>query len=242
MTAPSRARLARGSLDAERVLDAAFELAGQVGLGNLSMPLLAAHLDVGVTSIYWHVRNRDDLLRQMAARAVARLDKLLPAPTDRDPAEWQQFLREYFSKQRSAFTGDDLLTDLTAMRNAKYGPETIELGYLSIERILRYLTSAGFTPVDGWNLYCSLSLYTQGFAVVERRSRATGLPRSGASQVEILDEDATPLIAQLLREEAISIDFVGDATFGAGLQWLLDGAAHRASAASCRGEDLSRRP
>lgn len=235
MTASERARLARGSLDKERIVSAAFELAGQVELANLTMPALATYLDVGVTSIYWHVRTRDDLLCLMAARAVAQLDGLLPTPAGRDPRDWQEYLGEYFKKQRSVFAADDLLADLTSMRNAKYGPETIELGYLGIEKILRYLLSAGLTPVDGWNLYCSLSLYTQGFAVVERRSRATRSAGAGASQLDILDAEATPLIAQMLRDGAISIDLVGDATFEAGLRWLLVGAADRCAKPAVNG-------
>lgn len=230
MASPVRTRLARGSLDRDRILDAALKLAQEVELANLNIPALAARLDVGVTSIYWHVRNRDELIRLMAVRAIERLDGLLPSPDGWDPADWPSYLREYFTRQRAIFANDDLLTDLTVMRVVKYAPKTLSLGYLSIEVLLRYLIAAGFAPVDGWNLYCALSLYTQGFAVVERRSRVTGVPRDPAVQIESLDAEKTPVIAELLREGAVSIDLAGDPTFEAGLQWLLDGAAARASA------------
>jgi AcrR family transcriptional regulator len=230
MTSPGRTRLARGSLDRDRILQTAWKLAQQVGLAELTIPSLAARLDVGVTSIYWHVRNRDELLRLMAARAIERLDGLLPSPDGWEPADWASYLREYFTRQRGIFASDDLLTDLTVMRVTKYAPKTLNLGYVSIELLLRYLMAAGFGPVDGWNLYCALSLYTQGFAVVERRSRVTGFPRDPAVQIESLDVDKTPIIADMLRAGAVSIDLAGDPTFEAGLQWLLDGAAARASA------------
>ena len=230
MASPARPRLARGSLDRDRILEAALILAQEVGLANLNIPSLAARLDVGVTSIYWHVPNRDELIRLMAVRAIERLDGLLPSPDGWEPADWQSYLREYFTRQRGIFASDDLLTDLTVMRVMKYAPKTLSMGYLSIERLLRYLIAAGFTPVDGWNLYSALSLYTQGCAVVERRSRVTGFPRDPALQIESLDVEKTPIIAELLRAGAVSIDLAGDPTFEAGLQWLLDGAAARALA------------
>jgi AcrR family transcriptional regulator len=206
------------------------ELAQEVGLANLNIPLLASRLDVGVTSIYWHFRNRDELIRLMAARVIERFDGLLPSPDGWEPADWQSYLREYFTRQRGIFAEDDLLTDLTVMRVMKYEPKTLNMGYLSVERLLRYLISAGFAPVDGWNLYCALALYTQGFAVVERGSRVMGFPRDPALQMESLDEEQTPIIAELLRAGAVSIDLTGDPTFEAGLQWLLDGAAARVQA------------
>ncbi len=228
MPAPARARLARGSLDRERILEAALALAEDVGLANLNIPMLAARLRVGVTSIYWHVPNRDELIRLMATRAVDRLDGLLPRPDGWEPADWQGYLREYFTRQRGIFADDDLLTDLTVMRVMKYEPKSLSLGFLSIETVLRYLIAAGFAPVDAWNLYSALSLYTQGFAVVERRSRVTGFPRDPARQLESVDVERTPVIAELIRAGAVSMDLAGDPTFEAGLRWLLDGAAARA--------------
>src|ERR1700742_2912856 len=110
MTSPSRTRLARGSLDRDRILSAALALAGEVGLASLNIPALAGRLGVGVTSIYWHVRNRDELIRLMSAQAIGRLEGLLPSPEDWAPSDWAGYLREYFTRQRAVFAGDDLLT------------------------------------------------------------------------------------------------------------------------------------
>ena len=45
-------------------------MAAQVSIDNLSMPVLAKHLDVGVTSIYWYFRRKDDLLDAMTDLAL----------------------------------------------------------------------------------------------------------------------------------------------------------------------------
>jgi AcrR family transcriptional regulator len=47
-----RQRRERGSISVDEILNGAFEVAAEVSIDNLGMPLLARHLDVGVTSIY----------------------------------------------------------------------------------------------------------------------------------------------------------------------------------------------
>ena len=146
MAASSRTRLARGSLDQNRILEAALQLAQEVGLASLTIPALAARLEVGITSIYWHVHNRDELVLLMSERAIERLDGLLPGLDGWEPADWRSYLRGYFTRQRDIFAGDDLLTDLTVMRVSKSHPTTLQRAFPGVERVLRYLTAAGFSP------------------------------------------------------------------------------------------------
>src|SRR6476659_5632670 len=63
-------RRPRGSLDIEEIITGAFELAQDVSIAGLSMPVLAKHLDVPVTSIYWHFRKKEQLLDAMTERAT----------------------------------------------------------------------------------------------------------------------------------------------------------------------------
>ena len=68
--ANGRARRERGSISIEEILRGAFDIARAVSVDNLSMPQLARHLDVGVTSIYWYFRRKDDLLDAMTEQAL----------------------------------------------------------------------------------------------------------------------------------------------------------------------------
>ena len=199
-----------------------------MGLASLTIPALAARLEVGITSIYWHVHNRDELVLLMSERAIERLDGLLPGLDGWEPADWRSYLRGYFTRQRDIFADDDLLTDLTVMRVTKSHPTTLQRAFPGVERVLRYLTAAGFSPIDAWNLYSALSMYTQGFAVVERRSREIGIPLEADLQAGRVDAEQTPIIAELARTGAVSLDLAGDHAFRSGLEWLLDGAAARA--------------
>lgn len=85
-TPGKRQRRQRGSINPEDIISGAFELAQQVSIDNLSMPLLGKHLGVGVTSIYWYFRKKDDLLNAMTDRGRAwRPDPAWPGvrPDDR---------------------------------------------------------------------------------------------------------------------------------------------------------------
>lgn len=65
-------RRARGSLTADKIVDTAFAIAAESSVDELSIPLVAKSLGVGVTSIYWHVRNKSELLDAMTDRALRR--------------------------------------------------------------------------------------------------------------------------------------------------------------------------
>ncbi|MGW0736149.1 TetR/AcrR family transcriptional regulator [Streptomyces sp. NPDC002851] len=76
-TAPKGpARPPRAALTREQVLDAAAGLVKQHGPGALTMRKLAAELGTAVTSIYWHVGNRESLLDALVARTVADLGEI----------------------------------------------------------------------------------------------------------------------------------------------------------------------
>lgn len=66
-------RMARTALTREEVLETAAALVKQHGPDALTMRKLAAELGTAVTSIYWHVGNRESLLDALVERTVADL-------------------------------------------------------------------------------------------------------------------------------------------------------------------------
>ena len=77
--------MARASLTRDEVLDTAANLVRQHGPEALTMRKLAAELGTAVTSIYWHVGNRESLLDALVRRTVADLGEI--RPVGRTPAE-----------------------------------------------------------------------------------------------------------------------------------------------------------
>ncbi|MFF9068865.1 TetR/AcrR family transcriptional regulator [Streptomyces sp. NPDC014891] len=70
--------MARAALTREEVLEAAATLVRRHGPDALTMRRLAADLGTAVTSIYWHVGNRESLLDALVERTVADLDAIRP--------------------------------------------------------------------------------------------------------------------------------------------------------------------
>ncbi|GGT97060.1 TetR/AcrR family transcriptional regulator [Streptomyces violascens] len=70
--------MTRTSLTREEVLAAAGSLVRQHGPAALTMRKLAAELGTAVTSIYWHVGNRESLLDALVERTVEELGEIRP--------------------------------------------------------------------------------------------------------------------------------------------------------------------
>ncbi|MFJ6717016.1 MULTISPECIES: TetR/AcrR family transcriptional regulator [unclassified Streptomyces] len=77
--------MARSPLTREEVLDAAASLVRQGGPAALTMRALATELGTAVTSIYWHVGNRESLLDALVERTVREMGEI--RPSGRTPAE-----------------------------------------------------------------------------------------------------------------------------------------------------------
>lgn len=77
-------------LDREMIVDEALALLGEDGLAHVSLRKIAARLAVTVSSLYWHIRDRDQLLALMC-EAVFR-DCLERTP---DAHGWPGWLRGF---------------------------------------------------------------------------------------------------------------------------------------------------
>ncbi|HEY2442741.1 MAG TPA: TetR/AcrR family transcriptional regulator [Streptosporangiaceae bacterium] len=81
---------AKTPLTREAVVDAALRVMDAEGIDGLSMRRVGEELGTGAASIYWHVRNKGELLQLIFERVVEEIR--LPEP---DPARWQEQLREH---------------------------------------------------------------------------------------------------------------------------------------------------
>lgn len=77
--------MTRNALTRDEVLDAAEALVRRDGSEALTMRKLAAGLGTAVTSIYWHVGNRESLLDALVERTVREMGAIRPA--GRTPAQ-----------------------------------------------------------------------------------------------------------------------------------------------------------
>jgi AcrR family transcriptional regulator len=77
----------RTPLTRRAIVDAALRVLDAEGMEGLSMRRVGEELGTGAASIYWHVRNKDELLQLVFERVVEEAE--LPPP---DPSRWQEQL------------------------------------------------------------------------------------------------------------------------------------------------------
>ncbi|MEE6179355.1 TetR/AcrR family transcriptional regulator [Mycobacterium sp. 050134] len=222
-TADKRQRRERGSINPDDIITGAFELAEQVSIDNLSMPLLGKHLDVGVTSIYWYFRKKDDLLNAMTDRA---LSKYVFATPYVEASDWRESLRNHARSIRKTFLGNPILCDLILIR-AALSPKAARLGAQEMELAIANLVEAGLSPEDAFDTYSAMSLHVRGSVVLHRLSEKNQSPDSESRTFEdtmAIDPGSTPLLARVTGQ-GHRIGAADETNFEYGLDCILDHAA-----------------
>jgi AcrR family transcriptional regulator len=219
--ADKRQRRQRGSISVDEIINGAFEVAEQVSVDGLSMPLLAKHLDVGVTSIYWYFRKKDDLLNAMTDRALGQYDFATPFVEGQD---WRESLHNHARKMRQTFRNNPILCDLILIRGT-FGREATQAAFQKLEKAVATLVEAGLSPEDAFDTYASISVHTQGAAVLERlRDKAGGAQPEDRSGTSVIDPETMPLIAKLT-EKGHRLGAPDDINFEYGLNCILEQAS-----------------
>lgn len=222
-TAEKRQRRERGSINPEDIIKGAFELAEKVSIDNLSMPLLGKHLGVGVTSIYWYFRKKDDLLNAMTDRALREFVVATPYVEARD---WRESLANHARTMRKAFMGNPILCDLILIRSA-LSPRAARVGVQEVETAIAGLVEAGLSAEDAFDTYSAVSVHVRGSVVLHRlyeKNRANDNAPGDFEEAMVIDPETTPLLAQVT-SEGHRIGAADEQNFEYGLQCILDHAA-----------------
>lgn len=100
-------------LTRELIVNAAIEILDAYGLSDMSMRRVATHLNVAPGALYWHVRNKQELIHAIAA-------KLLSPVTGESPAA---AIRDYCAELRSCLLSHRDGAELIASALAQPGAE-----------------------------------------------------------------------------------------------------------------------
>ncbi|MDL9936577.1 TetR family transcriptional regulator [Gordonia sp. ABSL1-1] len=220
----ANARLARGSLTAADIVTAAFEVANEVSLADFSMPMLAKHLDVGVTSLYWHFRKKEDLLDAMTDEAYSYYHDTTPFD---GVDSWQDALRRHFNAIRRILRGRPVLVELILLRsrrdrlNAQSQPATADL----VDSVVSAMVEVGFAIDDALEIYLALMAHVCGAAMVDYQEMFStysgGAPGRGTG-----DRVPIPLFTDLAGK-GHEITNVEDMAFDFGFEAMISAAERR---------------
>ena len=211
-------------LTLDRIVTTAIDLVDREGLDALSMRRLGAELNAGATTLYWHVKNKDELYDLALDQVLGEI----PAPDLALP--WRDQLRQLAVDTRRVLISHRNLIMVIATRPTT-GPNAIA----SIDRLFGVVRRAGFEGRAIVLAALTLLNYTSGYAVLEAAGLATFGPgldeatvrqrlRENAEQVmafvETLPDDQFPDL-QLAARGLLETD--DDTRFAYGLERILDG-------------------
>ena len=179
-----RTRAARPPLDRRQIATAGLRIVDEEGADALSLRRLAEELGVAPMSIYWHVKDKAELLEVIGHQVFAEIE----IPIAR--GDWRDQLRDVHRAMLAGVLRHPNTTDILIGR-ARYGPGGLAL----FERILSILLEAGFSPESAFDAYTSLYLFTLGFTATAGRSPAfREIQGQGVLYMGTLPEDLFPSI------------------------------------------------
>jgi AcrR family transcriptional regulator len=202
----------------ERIVAAALELLDEKGMEGITVRALAARLDVQAPALYWHVRNKQELLDEMSTVVMRRVTAgLATIPTG---AGWRDDLAAYARILRAEYLlHRDGARIFSGTRIAD--PDVVK----AKEPWLARLTSAGFTLAEADDATDLVTAFVVGFVIEEQergQSAETDPARYSLAERDAwLGEDADLVkAAGHLRDD-------GDERFERHLGIVLDGLAAR---------------
>ncbi|MFF4991801.1 TetR/AcrR family transcriptional regulator [Streptosporangium saharense] len=217
---PERARRETPPLSRERIVAEAVALLDEEGAERLTMRRLAERLGTGSTTLYWHVRTKDDVL-DLALDAIFGDVGL---PTGGGVDGWREDVTALVGGWRSALLRHPWSAAL--LGRPLMGPNVLD----RTEFLHATLVAAGFAEPHLSAAAYGLSNYVIGSALMQ----ATWLARDEEAAREAAEEhlrahrDRYPTLAEY--GPAIGRDW--GTTFAIGLDCLLDGIEARRNASA----------
>ncbi|WP_052863812.1 TetR/AcrR family transcriptional regulator C-terminal domain-containing protein [Streptomyces niger] len=151
-------------LDRTQVVDTALRLLNEVGLDGLTLRRIAKELNVQAPALYWHFKNKQELLDEMATEMFRRMAaEFAGAPPGGSDANWQDMLRVSCRTLRRTLLGyrdGGKVFSGTRMTDDSYAAP--------MDALLRALTDAGFTLGEAAHAWWAAYNFTIGLVIEEQ--------------------------------------------------------------------------
>jgi TetR/AcrR family tetracycline transcriptional repressor len=160
------------NLERDKVVEAALELLNEGGFEGLTLRRLADKLGVKAAALYWHFKNKQDLIDQVATKILAVGNhEQMP-----ENASWETILRLVAHHSHAAFIRyrDGALV----IANADLTTAAPKQGR---EKVLEKLLAQGFTTEQAWQSMYVIGRYTLG-CVIEEQSDPTASTRPNSPE------------------------------------------------------------
>lgn len=205
-------------LTVDGIVDAAFAVLDERGIDGLTVRAVADRLDVKAPALYWHVRNKQQLLDEMGTRVWREIAAVAADP--QDGPDWRTACLSYARAARSG-----LLAHRDGARSFSGTYLTDDAVLVDQERRLAWMGEQGFPVAAAVDAFSLLTGFVVGHCIEEQERRQAPDDRYSLARRDArVDPAAHPLVAQAGRR-LFAAD--PDAQFDALVGVLLDGIATR---------------
>lgn len=170
----SMQRTPRGSLNRDRVLAAALNVADSEGLNELTIRKVAQRLDASPMAIYRHVADKQDMISGLMDVVIGEFIDL-----DSGPRELDRWLHYIFGQMRTALVAHPGVMPLIGTA-ASSGPNSL----LVVNEVIGRLLAAGIKPDRAAHAFYSLISFTIGIVAIECGSQAIALDQADRTEAE----------------------------------------------------------
>ncbi|WP_370323800.1 TetR/AcrR family transcriptional regulator C-terminal domain-containing protein [Euzebya sp.] len=221
----------RSTLTRDQIVVAAMELLDRDGIEGLSMRNLASGLEVGATTLYWHVANRQELLALVVNEVYGEVELLDP-----EEADWRSAVRHLAHQTRAGVLRHPwVVSVLDLLVGDSFAPNLVRI----TEHMLVVLEGAGFALREAERALSTVSAYVLGISLSEAAWRGAGYADEQGDEAVAAEwqrlamtatEDAPRLRALFTAYEDVDVERTTTDDFEYGLDRVLDGLQLRLDA------------
>src|ERR1700679_94391 len=211
-------------LDRQLILHHAIVVLNEGGLEGLTLRKLAARLEVQAPAIYWHFKNKQELLDEMGTQVLR--EALEGEPKWGELQGWQELAFVYCTSLRRTFLR---YRDGAKMASGTYLTDTKM--FEAMDMSLRRFTLAGFSLRQGVVALTTLYSYTVGFVIEEQAMDvAPGMPNEQYA-LEMREQRVNKELYPLAAEAGAEMFTNHDSRFEEGVRLIVAGIASALPAA-----------
>ncbi len=205
----------RSTLNRARVLDAAVDLADEIGIEALTIRKLADALGVGAMTIYHHVPSKEEIIDGMVEIVYAEVEK---PPAD---ADWRDAIRHRCISARQVLKRHPWAAPLM---NTRTSPGPANLSHH--DSVIGCLRNGGLSIPMTAHAYAILDGFVYGFTFDENTLPAAGGEGFAEAAKQIaahFPRDDFPNLAELTFEHVLKPGYDYGVSFEFGLDLIIDG-------------------
>ncbi|OKI09864.1 TetR family transcriptional regulator [Streptomyces sp. CB02923] len=151
-------------LDRKLVAETALRLLNDVGLEGLTLRRIAKELDVQAPALYWHFKNKQELLDEMATALLRRMtEPAAEAGDGHGGGDWRAMLTESCRQTRHTLLG--YRDGGKVFGGTRLGDQSL---LRPMESLLAAMGDAGFTPERAARAWFTTYAYTIGYVIEEQ--------------------------------------------------------------------------